>query len=49
MIVTLFIHMFSVFFLRAYFPPREITWISGVLLAVHRYLLWFQWLPASVE
>lgn len=32
MIATLFIHMFSVFFLRAYFPPREITWISGVLL-----------------
>ena len=32
MISTLFIHMFSVFFLRAYYPPREITWISGVLL-----------------
>src|SRR5512132_4226361 len=32
MILTLFIHMFSVFFLRAYYPPREITWISGVLL-----------------
>jgi cytochrome b6 len=24
--------MFSVFFLRAYYPPREITWISGVFL-----------------
>ncbi len=32
MIATLFIHMFSVFFMRAYYPPREITWISGVLL-----------------
>ncbi len=32
MVATLFIHMFSVFFLRAYYPPREITWISGVLL-----------------
>jgi cytochrome b6 len=32
MIATLFIHMFSVFFLRAYYPPREITWISGVVL-----------------
>src|SRR5713101_4786863 len=32
MIGTLFIHMFSVFFLRAYYPPREITWISGVFL-----------------
>src|SRR5256714_4826859 len=32
MIATLFIHMFSVFFLRAYYPPREITWLSGVFL-----------------
>jgi len=24
--------MFSVFFLRAYYPPREITWVSGVVL-----------------
>jgi quinol-cytochrome oxidoreductase complex cytochrome b subunit len=32
LIATLFIHMFSVFFLRAYYKPREITWISGVLL-----------------
>ena len=32
MIATLFIHMFSVFFLRSYYPPREITWVSGVAL-----------------
>jgi cytochrome b6 len=32
MIATLFIHMFSVFFLRAYYPPRELTWVTGVLL-----------------
>jgi cytochrome b6 len=32
LIATLFIHMFSVFFLRAYHKPREITWITGVLL-----------------
>ncbi len=32
MVATLFVHMFSVFFLRAYYPPREITWVSGVLL-----------------
>src|SRR5437763_9918415 len=32
MIATLFIHMFSVFFLRAYHKPREITWVSGALL-----------------
>jgi cytochrome b6 len=32
MIATLFIHLFSVFFLRAYYRPREITWVSGVVL-----------------
>jgi cytochrome b6 len=32
MIATLFIHMFSVFLLKAYRPPRELTWITGVLL-----------------
>src|SRR5215212_591068 len=34
MIATLFIHLFSVFFLRAYRRPREITWVSGVVLLV---------------
>ena len=32
MIATLFIHLFSVFFLRAYYRPREMTWVSGVVL-----------------
>lgn len=32
MIATLFIHMFSVFLLKAYRPPRELTWMTGVLL-----------------
>ena len=32
MILTLFIHMFSVYFMSAYRAPREITWVSGVLL-----------------
>jgi quinol-cytochrome oxidoreductase complex cytochrome b subunit len=32
MILTLFIHMFSVYFMKAYYAPREITWVSGVLL-----------------
>ncbi len=32
MIATLFIHMFSVYFTRAYGPPREMTWLSGVFL-----------------
>jgi len=32
LILTLFIHMFSVYFLSAYRSPREITWVSGALL-----------------
>ena len=32
MIATLFVHMFSVFFMRAYNRPRELTWLSGVAL-----------------
>src|SRR6266545_7991979 len=32
MIATAFIHMFSVFFLRAYYKPREMTWLSGAFL-----------------
>ncbi len=32
MIGTLFIHMFSAFLMRAYRKPRELMWISGVLL-----------------
>ena len=32
MIFTAFAHMFSVLFLKAYRKPRELTWLSGVLL-----------------
>src|SRR5215471_4643889 len=32
MIFTAFAHMFSVLFLKAYRKPRELTWISGVIL-----------------
>jgi cytochrome b6 len=32
MILTAFAHMFSVMFLRAYRKPRELTWLSGMLL-----------------
>jgi cytochrome b6 len=32
MILTLFIHMASVYLLRAYKKPRELTWLSGVAL-----------------
>ena len=32
MIATLLIHMFSVYFTQAYRKPRELTWVSGMLL-----------------
>ena len=32
MVLTAFAHMFSVFFLKAYRKPRELTWLSGMLL-----------------
>jgi cytochrome b6 len=32
MVGAIFIHMFSVFFTRAYRRPRELTWISGAML-----------------
>ena len=32
MILSAFAHMFSVVFLRAYRKPRELTWVSGMLL-----------------
>jgi cytochrome b6 len=32
MVFTAFAHMFSVVFLRAYRKPRELTWLSGMIL-----------------
>ncbi len=32
MVFTALVHMFSVYFLKAYRKPRELTWISGMLL-----------------
>ncbi|MGD1154929.1 MAG: cytochrome bc complex cytochrome b subunit [Terriglobia bacterium] len=32
LIFAAFVHMFSVYFLKAYRKPRELTWISGMLL-----------------
>lgn len=32
LILMAFVHLFSTFFLRSYRKPRELTWISGVLL-----------------
>jgi cytochrome b6 len=35
MVFAVFVHMFSVYFLKAYRPPRELTWLSGMgLLAL---------------
>lgn len=32
MVLAVFIHLFSVFFMKAYRRPRELTWLSGILL-----------------
>ncbi|MGW8181221.1 MAG: cytochrome b N-terminal domain-containing protein, partial [bacterium] len=32
MIFFAFVHLVTVYFMRAYRPPREITWITGTLL-----------------
>lgn len=32
MVLFAFLHMFSVLFLRAYRKPRELTWVSGMIL-----------------
>lgn len=32
MIAAMFIHLFSVFFLKSYRRPRELTWLSGMVL-----------------
>jgi cytochrome b6 len=34
MVLAVFVHMFSVFFMKTYRRPRELTWVSGVLLLV---------------
>jgi len=34
MILAVFIHMFSVYFTKAYRYPRELTWVTGVFLFV---------------
>jgi len=34
MVAAAFVHMFSVFFTRAYRKPRELTWVSGFTLLI---------------
>ncbi|MEI6020377.1 MAG: cytochrome b N-terminal domain-containing protein, partial [Bacteroidota bacterium] len=37
MVFSVFVHMFSVYFLKSYKKPRELTWYTGIFLA----LFWF--------
>ena len=32
MVAAAFLHLFSVFFMRAYRKPRELTWVTGVIM-----------------
>jgi cytochrome b6 len=41
MIFTLFVHMLSTFFMKAYRPPRELTWVTGLLLLALTILFGF--------
>lgn len=41
MLAAIFVHMFSVFFLRAYRQPREFGWWSGVVLLLATMLFGF--------
>ncbi|MEW5900979.1 MAG: cytochrome bc complex cytochrome b subunit, partial [Acidobacteriota bacterium] len=34
LIGAIFVHMFSAYFLKAYRPPRDLTWVTGFLLLV---------------
>lgn len=34
MIVTVFVHLFSIWMIKSYRKPRELTWMTGVLLLV---------------
>ncbi|HEY9687010.1 MAG TPA: cytochrome b N-terminal domain-containing protein [Coleofasciculaceae cyanobacterium] len=34
MILALFVHLFSTYFMKAYRPPRELTWLTGLALMV---------------
>jgi cytochrome b6 len=41
MLLSAFIHMFSVYFTRAYAEPRELTWVTGVLLLLIAFAFGF--------
>jgi cytochrome b6 len=41
MLVSAFLHMFSVFFTRGYRKPRELTWVTGVVLLLIAFAFGF--------
>ena len=41
MILVLFVHLFSTFFMKAYRPPREFTWLTGALLIALTFFFGF--------
>lgn len=41
MILAAFIHMFSTYFMKAYRPPREITWLTGLGLLLVAFAFGF--------
>lgn len=41
MILFVFMHMFRVFFVGAYKPPRDFNWVTGVLLLLITFVFGF--------
>jgi cytochrome b6 len=41
MVFFAFIHLVSVFFMKAYRPPRELTWVTGVILLLLTFAFGF--------
>ena len=41
MVFCVFVHMFSVFFLKSYRNPREMTWMSGMVLLILTFTFGF--------
>ncbi len=47
-VLSVVIHMFSVFFERSYRKPRELTWLTGILMLFLAIGLWLQRLSPSM-
>ena len=48
MVVLVFLHMLRVIFYGAYKYPREVTWLTGVILLTRSNRFWFHRLSSSV-